>query len=216
MYKYILFDLDGTLTDSAPGIIRCVQYALEKCGQGSWDSADLFRFIGPPLTDSFKDFCGMTDTEAAAALEYYRERFVRFGMFENSVYDGIPQLLETLRQAGKTLAVATSKPQLYAEKILEHYKLAPYFTTVAGPGFNGELPTKADVIGEVLQRLQVTDADKIHAVMLGDREQDVRGALVNGITAFGAGYGYSAPGELQAAGVSRVAAKPQDFAEFLL
>lgn len=116
MYKYILFDLDGTLTDSAPGIIRCVQYALEKSGKGSYPDHELLPFIGPPLTESFQNFCGMSEGEAHAALEYYRERFAHVGMFENSVYDGIPQLLETLRQAGKILAVATSKPQLYAEK----------------------------------------------------------------------------------------------------
>ena len=119
MYKYILFDLDGTLTDSAPGIIRCVQYALEKCGKGTCPDRELLPFIGPPLTESFQKICGMTAAEANTALEYYRERFARVGMYENSVYDGIPELLQNLRQAGKTLAVATSKPQLYAEKILE-------------------------------------------------------------------------------------------------
>lgn len=116
MYKYILFDLDGTLTDSAPGIIRCVQYALEKCGKGSWDAADLFRFIGPPLTESFQKFCGMTAAEADTGLEYYRERFARVGMYENSVYGGVPELLQTLRQANKTLAVATSKPAALCRK----------------------------------------------------------------------------------------------------
>lgn len=216
MYKYILFDLDGTLTDSAPGIIRCVQYALEKCGKGSWDAADLFRFIGPPLTESFQKFCGMTAAEADTGLEYYRERFARVGMYENSVYDGVPELLQTLRQANKTLAVATSKPQLYAEKILEHFGLADYFVTIAGPGFNGELPTKADVITEVLRRLDVAGSAKASAVMLGDREHDAIGAQQNGIEVLGAGYGYSAPGELAAAGVSKIAAQPTDFARFLL
>lgn len=109
MYKYILFDLDGTLTDSAPGIIRCVQYALEKCGKGTCPERELLPFIGPPLTESFQKICGMTAAEANTALEYYRERFARVGMYENSVYDGIPELLQNLRQAGKTLAVATSK-----------------------------------------------------------------------------------------------------------
>lgn len=216
MYQYILFDLDGTLTDSAPGIIRCVQYALEKCGKGSWDSADLFRFIGPPLEESFIRFCGMTTEEAAAGLEFYRERFARFGMFENSVYPGIPALLELLQQNGRTLAVATSKPELYAREILEHYELAPYFATIAGPGFNGELPTKADVITEVLQRLEIKGNAKTSTVMLGDREHDAIGAQQNGIAILGAGYGYSAPGELEAAGVKQIAARPEDFLSFLL
>ena len=130
----------------------------------------------------------MTAAEANTALEYYRERFACVGMYENSVYDGIPELLQNLRQAGKTLAVATSKPQLYAEKILEHFGLAAHFSTIAGPGFNGELPTKADVISEVLQRLHLTAADKNAAVMLGDREHDAIGAQQNKIAIIGAGY----------------------------
>ena len=204
MYKYILFDLDGTLTDSAPGIIRCVQHALEKCGKGTYPDHELLSFIGPPLTESFQKICGMTAEEANTALEYYRERFARVGMYENSVYDGVPELLQNLRQAGKTLAVATSKPQLYAEKILEHFGLAAHFSTIAGPGFNGELPTKADVISEVLQRLQ------------GDREHDAIGAQQNKIAIIGAGYGYSSPGELSAAGVRQIVSAPQAFADFLL
>lgn len=216
MYKYILFDLDGTLTDSAPGIIRCVQYALEKCGKGQWDSADLLRFIGPPFSESFPRYCGMTPAETKTAIEFYRQRFTRFGMFENSVYPGIPALLQQLQASGKTLAVATSKPQDYAETILNHFGLSGYFVTTAGPGFNGELPTKADVIAEVLQRLHVADADKSSVVMLGDREHDALGAKQNGIDCCGAGYGYSAPGELQAAGVTKIAQCPGDFAKFLL
>ena len=188
MYKYILFDLDGTLTDSAPGIIRCVQYALEKCGKGTCPDRELLPFIGPPLTESFQKVCGMTAAEANTALEYYRERFARVGMYENSVYDGVPELLQNLRQAGKTLAVATSKPQLYAEKILEHFGLAAHFTA----------------------------ADKNAAVMLGDREHDAIGAQQNNIAIIGAGYGYSSPGELSAAGVRQIVSAPQDFAEFLI
>ena len=197
MYKYILFDLDGTLTDSAPGIIRCVQYALEKCGKGTCPDRELLPFIGPPLTESFQKVCGMTAAEANTALEYYRERFARVGMYENSVYDGIPELLQNLRQAGKTLAVATSKPQLYAEKILEHFGLAAHFSTIAGPG-------------------HLTAADKNAAVMLGDREHDAIGAQQNKIAIIGAGYGYSSPGELSAAGVRQIVSAPQDFADFLL
>ena len=158
----------------------------------------------------------MTAAEANTALEYYRERFARVGMYENSVYDGIPELLQNLRQAGKTLAVATSKPQLYAEKILEHFGLAAHFSTIAGPGFNGELPTKADVISEVLQRLHLTAADKNATVMLGDREHDAIGAQQNKIAIIGAGYGYSSPGELSAAGVRQIVSAPQAFADFLL
>lgn len=216
MYKYILFDLDGTLTDSAPGIIRCIQYALEKTGKGTWDAADLFRFIGPPLDESFEHVCGMNPAEVKQALEYFRERFVRFGMFENSVYEGVPELLEKLHQAGFTMAVATSKPQEYAQKIIKNFNLDKYFVTIAGPGFNGELPTKADVIAEVLRRLELSASDKDSVIMLGDREHDALGARANGIEAFGAAYGYGAPGELEAAGVKNIARQPLDFEKFLL
>lgn len=216
MYKYILFDLDGTLTDSAPGIIRCVRYALEKCNKDNYPDHELVPFIGPPLTESFQKICGLTPAETNTALEFYRERFASIGMFENSVYTGVPELLQQLEAAGMQLAVATSKPQVYAEKILEHFSLSASFATVAGPGFNGELPTKADVIAEVLDRLGLTDADKENIVMLGDREHDALGARANGIEMFGAGYGYSAPGELAAAGVRHIASAPLDFADFLL
>lgn len=216
MYQYVLFDLDGTLTDSAPGIIRCVQYALEKLDKGNWEAADLFRFIGPPLTDSFQRFCGLTAQEADAGLVLYRERFVRFGMFENSVYDGVVPLLELLKDNGKTLAIATSKPQVHAQTILEHFDLAKYFTTITGPGLNGELPTKTAVITETLRRLNIDEDSKSSVVMLGDREHDAIGAKENGITIFGAGYGYGAPGELEKAGVTTIASAPSDFAKLLL
>ena len=134
MYKYILFDLDGTLTDSAPGIIRCVQYAPGKnAAKAPAPDRELLPFIGPPLTESFQKVCGMTAAEANTALEYYRERFARVGMYENSVYDGIPELLQNLRQAGKTPCEPAKQAALYAEKILEHFGLAAHFSTIAGP-----------------------------------------------------------------------------------
>ena len=216
MYKYILFDLDGTLTDSAPGIIRCVQYALEKCGKGTCPDRELLPFIGPPLTESFQKVCGMTAAEANTALEYYRERFARVGMYENSVYDGIPELLQKPAAGRQDPCRSHQQAAAYAEKSWNTLGLAAHFSTIAGPGFNGELPTKADVISEVLQRLHLTAADKNAAVMLGDREHDAIGAQQNKIAIIGAGYGYSSPGELSAAGVRQIVSAPQDFAELFI
>ena len=130
--RYLLFDLDGTLTDSAEGILRCVQYALEQCGTPEPDAEKLRPFIGPPLLDSFQEFCGMPPARAAFAVEQYRKRFSTVGLLENAVYDGIPELLEQLREHGYVLAVATSKPEVYTLRILEHFDLFKYFTAVAG------------------------------------------------------------------------------------
>lgn len=128
--RYLLFDLDGTLTDSAEGILRCVQYALEQCGTPEPDAEKLRPFIGPPLLDSFQEFCGMPPARAAFAVEQYRKRFSTVGLLENAVYDGIPELLEKLREHGYVLAVATSKPEVYTLRILEHFDLFKYFTAV--------------------------------------------------------------------------------------
>ena len=126
-YPWILFDLDGTLTDSRPGILRCVQYALEQCGMPEPDETKLYPFIGPPLFTSFQEFCGMDPERAAFAVEQYRIRFRKIGMFENSVYPGIPEMLQALRDAGAVLAVATSKPEVFTLQIMEHFHLSQYF-----------------------------------------------------------------------------------------
>ena len=158
--RYLLFDLDGTLTDSAEGILRCVQYALEQCGTPEPDAEKLRPFIGPPLLDSFQEFCGMPPARVAFAVEQYRKRFSTVGLLENAVYDGIPELLEKLREHGYVLAVATSKPEVYTLRILEHFDLFKYFTAVAGCDIHRAGETKADMIRLALRRLGLPEQDR--------------------------------------------------------
>lgn len=196
--QVILFDLDGTLTDSKEGILRCVEYALVQCAQPVPEKAQLELFLGPPLYDSFQQICGMAPTEAEKAVRLYRERFSKIGLFENEVYPGIPELLIHLRDAGKILAVATSKPEVYARRILEHFDLLPYFTALAGCDLHREGETKADMIALCLQRLGNPSPEV--TVMVGDRKHDIEGARANHLPTVGVQYGYAPPGELEAYG----------------
>ncbi len=149
----ILFDLDGTLTESGPGIISSVRYALAKMGGPVLDDQELRLFIGPPLLDSFRDVCGFDPAEVAVAIAAYREYYATDGQYENSVYDGIPELLTALREAGRTLAVATSKAEVFAASILDHFALTEYFTTVVGSELDGRRTAKSEIITEALARL---------------------------------------------------------------
>ena len=201
----ILFDLDGTLTESGPGIISSVRYALAKMGVPSLDDAQLRRFIGPPLLDSFRDHCGLDPADVTVAIAAYREYYATDGQFENAVYDGIPELLTSLRGAGRTLAVATSKAEVFAASILEHFDLAQYFTTIVGSELDGRRTAKADIITEALARL---DRPTTGTVMIGDRSHDVRGAVAVGVGSIGVLWGYGDDEELTAAGADALAATP--------
>lgn len=197
-YDVILFDLDGTLTDSAEGIMNCAEYALNAMGITEPDRSRLLRFIGPPLVDSFMDFYGMSREDALKAVALYRERFPVKGIFENRVYEGIPEALELLKKAGKRLAVATSKPEVYAKRILEHFKLAEFFEAVTGAELSGERNAKSEVIEECLKRLG--NPDKGTVLMVGDRKHDVIGAKACGVDCAGVKFGYAEENELENAG----------------
>ena len=203
----ILFDLDGTLTESGPGIISSVRYALAKMGEPALDDEQLRRFIGPPLLDSFRDFCGFDPAEVTVAIAAYREYYATDGQYENSVYDGIPELLTSLREAGRTLAVATSKAEVFAASILDHFALTEYFTTVVGSELDGRRTAKADIITEALARL---DRPTTGTVMIGDRSHDVRGAVAVGVGSIGVLWGYGDDEELTAAGADALAATPAE------
>ena len=203
----ILFDLDGTLTESGPGIMSSVRYALAKMGEPALDDEQLRRFIGPPLLDSFRDFCGFDPAEVAVAIAAYREYYATDGQYENSVYDGIPELLASLRTAGRTLAVATSKAEVYAASILEHFDLAGYFSTVVGSELDGRRTAKSDIISEALDRLGRPASG---TVMIGDRSHDVRGAVTVGVGSIGVLWGYGDGAELTAAGADALAATPAE------
>ncbi len=202
MYKYILFDLDGTLTDSQEGIINCFIYALKACGIE--EKADnLKRVLGPPLSASFSEFYNMNSEQVEYAISKYRERFSTIGIFENEVYEGIPKALQHLIDKGYILAVATSKPQEYTNRILEKYELDRYFNVIVGSGMDGKsLNTKAKVIEKVLEELQVDN--KADAIMVGDRSYDILGAKACNIKSIGVKYGYSIDDELEAAGADYI------------
>ncbi len=197
-YDVILFDLDGTLTDSAEGIMNCAEYALNAMGITEPDRSRLLRFIGPPLVDSFMDFYGMSREDALKAVALYRERFPVKGIFENRVYEGIPEALDMLKKSGKRLAVATSKPEVYAKRILEHFELAEHFEAVTGAELSGERNAKSEVIEECLKRLG--NPDKGTVLMVGDRKHDVIGAKTCGVDCAGVKFGYAEENELENAG----------------
>lgn len=214
--RYLLFDLDGTLTDSAEGILRCVQYALEQCGTPEPDAEKLRPFIGPPLLDSFQEFCGMPPARAAFAVEQYRKRFSTVGLLENAVYDGIPELLEKLREHGYVLAVATSKPEVYMLRILEHFDLFKYFTAVAGCDIHRAGETKADMIRLALRRLGLPEQEPPQTVMIGDRKHDVLGAKECRVPCIGVRYGYAEAGELEQYGADWVTDSVETLGKLLL
>lgn len=201
-YEYLLFDLDGTLTDPVLGITNSVMYALKKYGIEVNDRRELYKFIGPPLTDSFENFYGFSKAEAVNAVEYYREYYREKGIFENTVYDGIETLLKTLKDNGRTLLLATSKPKVFAEQILEYFKIAEYFTFVAGSNLDGTRVKKGEVIKYALENCMNIDLSK--AVMIGDREHDIIGAKEAGMDSIGVLFGYGSRDELEKAGADKI------------
>ncbi len=207
MYEYVLFDLDGTLTDPGIGITNAVIYALNKFSIRVEDRTELYRFIGPPLLDSFQQFYGFSLTESREAIQYYREYYAEKGLLENRVYDGIPELLRSLKKSGRKLLVATSKPEVYAVQILEHFGLLPYFDLAAGASLDESRNRKEDVIRYALQKI---NGDPAQAVMVGDRVHDVEGAKANGLPVIGVLYGYGSEEELVGAGADLIAKNPGD------
>lgn len=206
MYQTILFDLDGTLTDSAPGIIHSVQYALKKYGIEAEDES-LRVFIGPPLIHSFQNRFGFDHDKAVEAVGYYREYFTAGGMFENSVYQGIEELLQKLKRDGRRLVVATSKPELFSRQILEHFALTSYFDFIGGAAMDESRATKTEVLAYALETMQV---DPETAVMIGDRKDDIEAAAALGTNAIGVLYGYGSREELVNAGATIFAETPED------
>ena len=209
----ILFDLDGTLTDPAAGITRSVAHALEKRGILVTDYRELYPFIGPPLIDSFIRFYGFTHADAVRAVQDYREYYAVRGIFENEVYPGIPELLAQLKAAGKTVAMATSKPEPYARQIAEHFGLSSYFDFIGGSRMDESRVKKAEVIAYILKELNRTP-DRV--TMVGDRSYDVVGAHVLSIPCIGVTYGYGSEAELREAEADALADSPQSLLRLLL
>ena len=213
-YDIILFDLDGTLTDSAPGILNSVRYACRKLGLEMPSEATLRKFLGPPLIESFRTLLGLHGADAERALAAFREYFPVTGIFENEVYDGVPALLADLHARGCQLVLATSKPEEYARRIMEHFDLAQYFTAICGATLDETRTDKAEVIAYALDTIGLTD--KTGVVMVGDREHDVIGAKKNALPCIGALYGYGTREELHSAGAAAIADTVEDLHKLLL
>ncbi len=213
MYNIFLFDLDGTLTDPGEGITNSVAYALNKFGIEVIDKTTLYNFIGPPLVDSFMKYYGFNKEDALLAVDYYREYFGVTGIFENQVFDGIPELLEGIKKSGRKISLATSKPEQYAVRILEHFDLLKYFDFVGAATMDETRSKKADVIKYTLDSLGVVD--KSNVVMVGDRHHDIKGAVQNGLDSIGVLFGYGNQEELEIAGATYIAETVNDILKFI-
>lgn len=210
--KAVLFDLDGTLTDPSTGITNSVMYALRHYGISA-GRAELLRFIGPPLTDSFEEFYGFSHEQAVEAVGVYREYFRDKGIFENTVYPGVRALLAALNENGRTVIMATSKPEVFARRIADHFAMTPFFHVIAGSCLNGDRVRKGDVIAYALRQ---AGADPADAVMVGDREHDCIGARQCGIPVIGVLYGFGSRTELTAAGADTIAGDLRQLRRILL
>lgn len=211
-----MFDLDGTLSNTEAGIVRSVQYALAAFGIREEDTASIRRFIGPPLRESFRLFYGMTEGQAERAVAKYRERYETTGVYENRLFDGVPEMLDALRHAGKRLAVATSKPTVFAQKVLRQHEIEGYFELVVGSELDGRRDTKEEVIAEVLRLLGIGEADRLKTVMVGDRRHDLNGGKAFGLKTAGLRLGFADPGELEACSPDYIAEDIADLTAYLL
>lgn len=195
---HLFFDLDGTLTDPAPGITGCLSYAAQSLGRSKLSASELRRFIGPPLRESFAAILETRDSVMVEeAVRLYRERFAATGMFENAVYPGVEHVLEQLRSDGFQLSVVTSKPELYASQIVDHFGLRQFFPQIYGAELSGERSSKAELVAYALTGEAVEPA---RACMIGDRSHDILGAAAHGVATVGVTWGYGAVDELRGAG----------------
>ena len=212
-YDWLLFDLDGTLTDPFEGITRSVEYALNAFGIEVEDRRTLAPFIGPPLVESLTERYGFTMEDAVAAVAKYREYFAVKGLYENELFEGIPELLNDCRKAGYKISMATSKPTHYAKIIAEHFDIARYFDAIHGSSLDGSRITKSSVVAEAVRE---EGLEPERALMIGDRRHDVEGAREHGIKTVGVLYGYGSLEEHTAAGAAYIAKDLDELRELLI
>ena len=215
MLEYLLFDLDGTLTDSSEGITKSVQYGLSSIGIEVKDLDDLLVFIGPPLEYSFKEYYKLDGERMQQAIEKYRERYKKIGMYENALYPGMAALLKDMHKRGKHLAVASSKPEVFVRQILKHFNVEQYFEVIVGSGLDGSLGTKSEVVREALRQLFQKEKDKPF-VLIGDRHFDIKGGKDNEIVTVGVEYGFAREGEFKEAKADYVVKTVEELHQFLL
>ena len=211
--KYILFDLDGTLTDPAEGIFNSVYYALEKMGRERPPLSEMPAFIGPPLIEGFATVCGMSEEEGAQARDFFREYYPVKGIFECRMYEGIAPMLSELVSRGYRLVLATSKPEVFARRLLEHFGLSQYFVYAAGSLLDESRSQKQEVIAYAMATLGITDPSA--CLMVGDRRYDVQGARFCGIETVGVLWGHGSERELEEAGACALAKEPAELVSLI-
>ncbi len=204
----LFFDLDGTLSDPSDGITRCIQHALEKLGRPYPPKAELVQFIGPPLRWTFPRLLGSEDRDLIdAAVSYYRERFGDVGLFENEVYPGVPEMLARLQEEGHRLYVVTSKPTVYADRIVERFGFDRWILKVYGPQLDGRFDEKSELIEHILRELSL---DPARTVMIGDRARDVESGKAHGTHTIGVTYGFGSEAEIAVAGPDEICPNPAE------
>jgi phosphoglycolate phosphatase len=213
-FTSILFDLDGTIIDSAPGITATLAYTFETMGLPVPSAAELLAYVGPPILDSFRDRAGMSLGEAAEALDIYRPRYLERGALNSTVFPGVPEVLRAVRAAGIPLSLATSKPETPATLMLSHFGLLECFDIITGASDDEVRSSKQDVVAEALARLAAIDADLTRTVLVGDREHDVEGAAANDVPTIFVGWGYGTAAEAE--GSLAIAHTPLDLQRLLL
>ena len=213
-YNTVLFDLDGTLTDPGEGITNSVMHSLKYYGIEETDRTKLYKFIGPPLWESYEVFYGFSHEKAIEAVEHYREYYKVKGIYENYLYEGVKEMLEALKSKGIKILVATSKPEKFANIILEHFDIAKYFDFIGGAAMDGSRVNKDDVIAYTLKSAEVSDVNK--CVMVGDRLHDVLGAKALNMDSIGVLYGYGDYKELSEAGANYIAESPEKVVNIIL
>lgn len=213
-FETILFDLDGTLTDPALGITNSVIYALKKMGITPPERDELLKFIGPPLAESFEKYFGLSTEEAYKAVDIYREYFAPKGLFENTLFDGVYEMLFSLKKSGKKIVLATSKPIVFANEILRHFNIFQFFDLTVGSNLDGSLTNKTEVVSAALEKLQ--SPDKVSTVMVGDRCHDIIGGAQNGLFTVGVTFGYGSERELLDAGADKIVHTVAELKKILL
>ena len=212
-YKFEIFDFDGTIVDTGPGITNAVGHALERLGLGRNTLEFRKRFVGPPLTGAFEEYCGIDHDSAVRAVEYFREYYVDRGIHEAEPYEGIPDAVRSLSESGRILSVASSKPMVFVEQLLERFGIRDCFSVVLGSGLDGSLTDKSEAVKLVVSKLGASSHD---CVMVGDRRFDIIGAKTNGLFSVGVSYGYGSYEELEEAGADRIVNSVEELREFLL
>ncbi len=211
--NYILYDLDGTLTDPRVGITKSIEYALAHFGIDVENLNELTKFIGPPLRDTFREYYSFSDSDVKVAVNKFQEYFAEQGLYENIIYDGIAEMLRAQYEDGRKIVLATSKPQVFAHKALEQFEIDKYFELIVGSELSGERSDKAEVIKYAVDTLAINPHD---AIMIGDRKYDVIGSRAHGIDSIGVLYGYSSKGELREAGANYIVETVEELGEKII